>query len=79
MPDASDNNAVIRENLIDAGFGVDSIDEIIQMLNVGNRKALDTILVKHRKGLLDKVHLYTQQLDCFDYFTYTLKKQTEVK
>ncbi|MBQ6336609.1 MAG: hypothetical protein IJP94_06750 [Clostridia bacterium] len=79
MPNASDNNAVLRENLCDAGFSKAKIEDIMAMLSDNNKQALDALLTQHRRNLLGKVRLYTQQLDCLDYFTYTLKKQTEVK
>ncbi len=72
MPNASDSGAVIRENLLDAGFDADSADKMMALISGGNRPALDNALRSHRKDLLDKVHLYTRQLDCLDYFTYTL-------
>lgn len=75
MPNASDNNAVLRENLRDAGFSKAKIEDIMAMLNDNNRQALDTLLTQHRRNLLGKVHLYTQQLDCLDYFIYILKKR----
>ncbi len=74
MPDATDNNAVLRENLLDAGFKAESADDIMRLIADGDRQPVERLLDLHRKDLLDMVHLYTRQLDCLDYLSYSLKK-----
>ena len=71
MPDATDNNAVLRENLL--------ADDIMRLIADGDRQPVERLLDLHRRDLLNMVHLYTRQLDCLDYFSYSLKKTTEVK
>ncbi|MDE5765228.1 MAG: hypothetical protein K2I00_09765 [Ruminococcus sp.] len=76
---ATDKVAVITENLTDAGLDKKSIAECLQMLDKRQFTVLEKFLVSHRKKLLDSVHKYDKQIDCLDYFTYTLKKSLEVK
>ncbi len=78
MANATDKTAVIRENLSDAGFCADSIDRCMQMLDEKRYSDLEKLLAVHRRALLDHIHSYTAQLDCLDYFIYTLKKMMEV-
>lgn len=76
---ATDRIAVITENLTDAGLDKKGIAECLKMLEERRFTALEKFLISHRKKLLDSVHKYDKQIDCLDYFTYTLKKSLEVK
>ena len=73
MANAADRNACIRENLLDAGMTEEYVKKCMEMLENGETAALEKILAHHRRELLDSVHKYTSQLDCLDYFTYTIK------
>lgn len=75
MAEASDTYRIIYQNLIDAGCDKSITDKC--MLLVKNGKAFDMlpILSRHRKILLDSVHVGQKQIDCLDYLIYTLKKQ----
>lgn len=76
---ATDKTAVITENLKDAGLDRNAIAECLRMLDEHEFSALQKFLSDYRKKLLDSVHEYNDQIDCLDYFTYTLKKSLEVK
>ncbi|MDE6664787.1 MAG: hypothetical protein K2K14_01145 [Ruminococcus sp.] len=76
---ATDKIAVITENLTDAGLDKKSIAECLKMLDERQFTALEKFLISHRKKLLDSVHKYDKQIDCLDYFTYTLRKSLEVE
>lgn len=76
---ATDRIAVITENLVDAGLDENKIAECLEMLDNQNFSALQKFLSDYRRKLLDNVHEYNNQIDCLDYFTYTLKKFLEVK
>ncbi|MBQ8133784.1 MAG: hypothetical protein IJ192_05210 [Clostridia bacterium] len=75
MAYATDESAVIRENLTDAGFSPESIESVMRMLDEQNETALKRLIAEQRKKLLSNIHLYTSQLDCLDYFTYTINKR----
>lgn len=76
---ATDRIAVITENLVDAGLDENKIAECLKMLDNQNFSALQKFLYDYRRKLLDSIHEYNEQIDCLDYFTYTLKKSMEVK
>ncbi len=76
---ATDKTAVITENLADAGLDKKAIAECLKMLDKHEFSALQKFLSGYRKKLLDSIHEYNDQIDCLDYFTYTLKKFMEVK
>ena len=74
MANAADRMACIRENLLDAGLSEENTEKCVKLLDNGDIPALDKLLEQHRRKLLEGVHRYTSQLDCLDYFTYTMKK-----
>ena len=75
---ATDKTAVITENLADAGLDKKAITECLEMINQHEFSALQKFLSDYRRKLLDSIHEYNDQIDCLDYFTYTLKKSLEV-
>ena len=75
---ATDRIAVITENLTDAGLDENGVAQCLEMLDKKEISALQKFLSEYRKGLLDSVHEYNKQIDCLDYFTYTLNKSLEV-
>lgn len=76
---ATDKTAVITENLADAGLDQKEIAECLEMLDQHEFSALQKFISDYRRKLLDSIHAYNDQIDCLDYFTYTLKKSLEVK
>ena len=76
---ATDKTAVITENLADAGLDKKEIAECLKMIDQHEFSALQKFLSDYRRKLLDSIHEYNDQIDCLDYFTYTLKKSLEVK
>lgn len=76
---ATDKTAVITENLADAGLDKKEIVECLKMIDQHEFSALQKFLSDYRGKLLNSVHEYNDQIDCLDYFTYTLKKSLEVK
>ena len=76
---ATDKTAVITENLADTGLDKKEIAECLEMLDKHEFSALQKFLSDYRRKLLDSIHAYNDQIDCLDYFTYTLKKSLEVK
>ena len=75
MPKASDAQAILRENLKDAGCGPDMICRC-EVLAQGEKKAeLMRALSLHRKALLDTVHENERRIDYLDYLIYQIEKQ----
>ena len=78
MPEASDAQAILRENLKDAGCGPDMVCRC-EVLAEGKKKAeLMRALSLHRKALLDAVHENQRRIDCLDYLIYQLEKQDRI-
>ncbi|MDE5772411.1 MAG: hypothetical protein K2I06_12425 [Ruminococcus sp.] len=75
---ATDRIAVITENLTDAGLDRKAVAECLKMLDKKEFSELQKFLSVYRRKLLDSVHEYNKQIDCLDYFTYTLEKSLEV-
>ena len=77
MPEASDAQAILRENLKDAGCGPDMICRC-EVLAQGEKKAeLMRALSLHRQTLLDAVHENERRIDCLDYLIYQFEKQNK--
>ena len=77
MPEASDAQAILRENLKDAGCDQDMICHC-EILAQGEKKAeLMRALSLHRKALLDAVHEDERRIDCLDYLIYQFEKQNK--
>ena len=77
MPEASDAQAILRENLKDAGCDQDMICHC-EILAQGEKKAeLMRALSLHRKALLDAVHENERRIDCLDYLIYQFEKQSK--
>lgn len=76
---ATDRIAVMTENLTDAGLDENGVTQCLEMLDKKEISALQKFLADYRRRLLDSVHEYNKQIDCLDYFTYTLNKSLEVE
>ena len=78
MPEASDAQAILRENLKDAGCDQDMIGRC-EVLAQGEKKAeLMRALSLHRKALLNAVHENQRRIDCLDYLIYQIEKQDRI-
>ena len=75
MPEASDRQAILRENLKDAGCDSDMIHRCEVLVQSEKRGELMRVLSLHRRALLDAVHENERRIDCLDYLVYQLEKQ----
>ena len=75
MPEASDKQAVLRENLKDAGCDPDTICRCEALVQEEMRGELMRVLSLHRRALLDTVHENKRRIDCLDYLIYQIEKQ----
>ena len=75
MPEASDAQAILRENLKDAGCDQDMICRCEVLAQGEKRGELMRALSLHRKALLDAVHENQRRIDCLDYLIYQIEKQ----
>ena len=75
MPEALDKQAILRENLKDAGCDSDMIHRCEALAQGEKQGELMQILSLHRRTLLDAVHENERRIDCLDYLVYQLEKQ----
>ena len=78
MPEASDAQAILRENLKDAGCDQDMICRCELLAESKKRGELMRALSLHRKALLNAVHENQRRIDCLDYLIYQIEKQDRI-
>jgi len=66
---------MLRQNLLDAGCGADTIRRCMDLAGKQGRKELLHILSRHRRELLDLVHQNEKRIDCLDYLVYQIEKE----
>lgn len=77
MPNASDSQGMLRQNLIDAGGGADAVQTCMALAQERKTAELIRVLSRHRRTLLDTLHQSEKRIDCLDYLVYTLEKQNK--
>ncbi len=75
MPNASDTESILRQNLLDAGCSKDTIQRCMDLAEKQERRELLHVLFCHRRELLELVHLSEKRIDCLDYLVYQIEKQ----
>ena len=75
MPKASDTEGILRQNLLDAGCSGDTIRRCMDLAGKQERGELLRVLSRHRRELLELVHLSEKRIDCLDYLVYQIEKQ----
>lgn len=75
MAEASDTWGILSQNLIDAGCGEETIRRCVRLAQDGKTVEMLHLLSRHRKALLDAVHLNQKQIDCLDYLVYQTEKE----
>ena len=79
MPEASNKQTILRENLKDAGCKLDMIQHCEVLIQSEKQDELMQVLSLHRRALLDAVHENERRIDCLDYLVYQLEKQSKKK
>ncbi len=75
MAEASDTQGILRQNLLDAGCGPDTVQRCMELIKKQKSAELLRLLSRHRRGLLDAVHENQRRIDCLDYLVYQIEKQ----
>ena len=65
----------IRTTMIDAGFQEDDIERFLQYLNSNEKTKAFQIIKKHRKELLDHLHMTQDCISCVDYLNYRITNE----
>lgn len=77
MAEASDTKQLLYQNLKDAGCNPEILQQCMALALDRNISELLNLLAKHRKHLLDQVHIHHKEIDCLDYLIYSLKNNDE--
>ena len=67
------------QNLKDAGCDNGTIQKFLTGLHAGNTALELKRLAAHRRNLLSALHAAQRQIDCLDYLTFQLKRETQNK
>lgn len=79
MPEASDTQEILRQNLIDAGCDRELVQRCVALTEREQTAEVLRILSRHRRTLLDTVHQVEKQIDCLDYLVYKLEKEQHME
>ena len=71
MAEASDTKQFLYQNLKDAGCDSEILKQCLALVLDRNISELLNLLAKHRKHLLDQVHIRHKEIDCLDYLIYS--------
>lgn len=74
MTDSTAALSAARQNLADAGMDKGTIEKCMTLIDNNDITAANKLISEYRRQLLDTVHSCNRQIDCLDYFTYTLDK-----
>lgn len=76
MAEASDRRGMLYQNLLDAGCDKELIKKCMVLMNDGRTEEALRLLSGHRTALLDNVHQGQKQIDCLDFLTYRIEKNS---
>ena len=65
----------IIQNLKDAGCDSDTITCFMNYFEAKELKKEQQVLSKHRRTLLDALHICQKQIDCLDYLSWQIEKK----
>ncbi len=75
MAEASDTQGILRQNLLDAGCSLDTVQHCMNLAKKQKRVELLRLLASHRQKLLNTIHKNEKSIDCLDYLVYQIEKQ----
>ena len=75
MAEASDRNAMLWQNLVDAGCDEAMIRQCMNMAASNKRQDMMRLLSRHREFLLNQLHCSQKQIDCLDFLLYQMKRE----
>ena len=73
MAEATDREGLLLQNLRDAGCNSEMIQQCITLARTQQISFILTLLAKHRKTLLERLHDNQKEIDCLDYLVFSLE------
>lgn len=74
MARASDKQALLYENLCDAGCGAQMIEECVSMAGNHQQEELLQVLAGQRAELMDAIHTNQKRVDCLDFLVCQINR-----
>lgn len=79
MAEANDKEAILKENLMDAGCSDERMYSCIRAINSNEYDQAIYLLREHRKEMVMTIDECYQYIDCLDYLVYKLSKEKDGK
>lgn len=74
IAEASDRQAILTQNLMDAGCDSKTICVCMNLAREGRREQLLQTLAAQKGALLDLVHQNQRRIDCLDFLVYQIER-----
>ena len=74
MARASDKQAVLYENLCDAGCDSQMIEQCVSMAGNHQQEELLRVLAGQRADLMSEIHTNQKRVDCLDFLVYQINR-----
>lgn len=72
MAHATNTLEMLLQNLKDAGCDQQMIENCVEMFQQKNILEMKRLLAKHKRKLLETVHIHQKEIDCLDYLVFRL-------
>lgn len=72
MAHATNEQEMLLQNLKDAGCDQQTIESCIALFQQKNTSEMKRLLAKHKRKLLETVHIHQKEIDCLDYLVFRL-------
>lgn len=73
MAHASDHNGILLQNLKDAGCDDKTIQSCMILFQKNDMAEVKRLLSRHKRKLLEAVHIYQKEIDCLDYLMFQME------
>ncbi len=74
MAEANDGQAILRQNLADAGCSEEQVEAVLRCRAEGDWKGAACLLRRHRRELMKALHGDQFRVDCLDHLLYQLEQ-----
>lgn len=72
MAHATNTQEMLLQNLKDAGCNQQMIESCVALFQQKNTSEMKRLLAKHKRKLLETVHIHQKEIDCLDYLVFRL-------
>lgn len=72
MAHATNEQEMLLQNLKDARCDQQTIESCLALFQQKNTSEMKRLLAKHKRQLLETVHIHQKEIDCLDYLVFRL-------